>query len=157
MAHIQYPARRSEQGAALVVSLILMAVMTILVLSTMRTSILQLRISGSTETLSINLANAEVAIADFVDANQGRFAPGFATLAAAAGGAIFPTTVLNDSTVNLVVTQLGCAPANTFGTQMGAGSLQAVQFDIAATATVNRGGRSTVHQGAEAIAPPGSC
>ena len=157
MVQTHYPARRSEQGAALVVSLILMAVMTILVLSTMRTSILQLRISGSTETLSINLANAEVAIADFVDANQGRFAPGFVALAATAGGAIFPATVLNDSTVNLVVTQLGCAPANNLGNQMGSGGLQSVQFDIAATATVNRGGRSTVHQGAEEIAPPGSC
>ena len=51
MVPFQYPARRSEQGAALVISLILLAVMTILVISTMRTSILQLRISGSTETL----------------------------------------------------------------------------------------------------------
>ncbi len=157
MVQTHYLVRRSEQGAALVVSLILMAVMTILVLSTMRTSILQLRISGSTETLSVNLANAEVAIADFVDANQGRFAPGFLTLAAGVGGAIFPETVLNDSTVNLVVTQLGCSAVNNFSNQMGSGGLQGVQFDIAATATVARGGRSTVHQGAEAIAPPGAC
>ena len=149
--------RRSERCAALVVSLILMAVMTILVISTMRTSILQLRISGSTETLSVNLANAEVSIADFIDANIGRFAPGFLALPAATGGALFPTTVLNDSTVNLVVTQVGCGPANTFTSQMGPNALQAAQFDVAATATVNRGGRSTVHQGAEALAPPGSC
>ena len=58
MVPFQYPARRSEQGAALVISLILLAVMTILVISTMRTSILQLRISGSSETLSINLARS---------------------------------------------------------------------------------------------------
>lgn len=151
------PSRRSQGGAALVVSLILMAVMTILVVSTMRTSLLQLRISGSTETLSINLANAEVAIADFVEVNIGRFAPGFLALPAAAGGALYPTTTLTDSTVNLVVTQVGCGPANTFISQMGSGALQAAQFDIAATATVARGGRSTVHQGTEALAPPGSC
>jgi len=148
---------RRQHGAALVVSLILMAVMTILVVSTMRTSLLQLRISGSTETLSVNLANAEVSIADFVDANIGRFAPGFLALPAASGGALYPTTVLNDSTVNLVVTQIGCGPANTFISQMGPGALQAAQFDVAATAAVARGGRSTVHQGTEALAPPGSC
>ena len=152
-----YMARRSEQGAALIVSLILLAVMTILVISTMRTSILQLRISGSTETLAVNLANAEVSIADFVDANIGRFAPGFLAMPAAAGGALYPATVLNDSTVALVVTQVGCGPANNFGNQMGPNSLQTVQFNVAATATVNRGGRSTVHQGTEALAPPGSC
>ena len=157
MVPFQYPARRSEQGAALVISLILLAVMTILVISTMRTSILQLRISGSTETLSINLANAEVAIADFIDANQGRFAPGFLALPAAAGGAIFPATVFNDSTVALVVTQLSCGPAVSFDNQMGPGGLQSAMFDVAATATVARGGRSAVHLGAEAIAPPGSC
>jgi hypothetical protein len=150
-------ARRSERGAALIVSLILLAVMTILVISSMRTSILQLRISGSNETLSVNLANAEVSIADFVDANIGRFAPGFLTMPAASGGALYPETVLNDSTVALVVTQVGCGPANTFISQMGPGALQAVQFNVAATATVERGGRSTVHQGTEALAPSGSC
>jgi Tfp pilus assembly protein PilX len=150
-------ARRSERGAALIVSLILLAVMTILVVSSMRTSILQLRISGSTETLSVNLANAEVSIADFVDANIGRFAPGFLAMPEAAGGALYPATVLNDSTVALVVTQVGCGPANNFGNQMGPNALQTVQFNVAATATVNRGGRSTVHQGTEALAPPGSC
>jgi len=152
-----YMARRSERGAALIVSLILLAVMTILVISTMRTSILQLRISGSTETLAVNLANAEVSIADFVDANIGRFAPGFLAMPAASGGALYPKTELNDSTVALVVTQVGCGPANTFTSQMGSNALQAVQFNVAATATVNRGGRSTVHQGTEALAPPGSC
>ena len=150
-------ARRSQRGAALVVSLILLTVMTILVVSTMRSSVLQLRISGSSETLAVNLANAEVSIADFVDANIGRFAPGFLALPTAAGGALYPVTVLNDSTVNLVVAQVGCGPANTFVSQMGPGALQAAQFDVAATATVARGGRSTVHQGAEALAPPGSC
>jgi Tfp pilus assembly protein PilX len=152
-----YMARRSERGMALIVSLILLVVMTILVISSMRTSILQLRISGSTETLSVNLANAEVSIADFVDANVGRFAPGFLAMPAAAGGALYPATVINDSTVNLVVTQVGCGAANTFTSQMGTNALQAVQFNVAATATVNRGGRSTVHQGTEALAPPGSC
>jgi len=150
-------ARRSERGAALIVSLILLAVMTILFISSMRTSILLLRISGSTETLSVNLANAEVSIADFVDANIGRFAPGFLAMPEAAGGARYPATVLNDSTVALVVTQVGCGPSNTFGNQMGPNALQSVQFNVAATATVNRGGRSTVHQGTEALAPPGSC
>ncbi len=157
MGEIRMTAAIPQRGAALVVSLILLAVMTILVVSTMRTSILQLRISGSTETLSVNLANAEVAIADFLDANVGRFAPGFLTLPGAAGGVLYPNTELNDSRVELVVTQVGCNPAATFNSQMGSNALQAAQFNIAATATVARGGRSTVHQGVEALAPPGSC
>jgi hypothetical protein len=40
---------------------------------------------------------------------------------------------------------------------MGPGGLMSAMFDVAATATVARGGRSAVHLGAEAIAPPGSC
>lgn len=148
---------RRQRGAVLIISLMLLAIMTLLVISTMRTALLQLRISGSTETLTVNLANAEVSIADFVDANLGRFAPGFLALPTAAGGALYPATVINDSTVNLVVTQVGCGPANSFISQMGPGSLQAAQFDVAATATVGRGGQSTVHQGTEALAPPNSC
>jgi len=146
-----------QRGAALIISLVLLAAMTILVISTMRTALLQLKISGSSETLSINLANAEVSIADFVDANIGRFAPGFLALPTASGGAIYPSTTLTDSTVTLVVTQVGCGPANSFTSQMGPNGLQAGQFNVAATATVTRGGQSTVHQGTEALAPPGSC
>lgn len=151
------PRPAGQRGAALIISLVLMAVMTLLVVSTMRTSLLQLKISGSNETVSINLANAEVSIADFVDSNIGRFAPGFLALPGASGGALYPTTSIHDSTVTLVVTQVGCGPANSFISQMGPGALQAAQFDVAATAVVTRGGQSTVHQGTEALAPPGSC
>jgi len=150
--------RHSQRGAALLISLIFLAVTTLLVLSMMRTSILQLRISGSTETFAVNLTNAEVAIIDFLDANAGRFGPGFATLPAAAGGAIFPATALSGgAAVAIVVTQTGCGTAATFDSQMGSGGLQSIQFDIAATATVARGGRAIVHQGVEALAPPGTC
>jgi Tfp pilus assembly protein PilX len=157
MSRAHCPQQHSQHGAALLISLIFLAVTTLLVLSMMRTSILQLRISGSTETLSVTRTNAEVAIVDFLDANAGRFGPGFATLPANAGGAIFPPTALSEGNVALVVTQTGCGTAASFTNQMGSGSLQTIQFDIAATATVARGGRSTVHQGVETLAPPGSC
>jgi hypothetical protein len=149
--------RHSQRGAALLISLIFLAVTTLLVLSMMRTSILQLRVSGSSETLSVNQTNAEVAIIDFLDANAGRFGPGFATLPAEAGGAIRPATALSEGTVEIVVTQTGCGTAASFNNQMGSGGLQSIQFDVAATATVDRGGRAIVHQGVETLAPPGSC
>jgi len=157
-----FPTPRNERGAVLIVALIMLAVMTLFVISMLKTSVLELKIGGISHVALLNLANAEASIDNFISVNAGRFAPGF--LGQPVGSAQAPVTASYTyagyaGSVTLQAVQLGCGAWAATGTQMGGSSLQAVQFDVAATATgqAGYGGTVTVHQGLQTLAAPGSC
>ena len=141
-----------QHGAVLVVSLIMLVVMTLFVISMLKTSIVELKIGGSSQVAALNFSNAEVAIDNFIAANNGLFAPRFLT-----------TTVVNTApivyggAVAVTPVQLNCGPWANFGSQMGGTALQAVQFNIRAVATGALGGSVTLNQGVQTLAPPNSC
>jgi Tfp pilus assembly protein PilX len=171
------PARGSivhaERGAVLVVGLVMLAVMTLLVVSMIKTSVVELKIGGANQIAQQNLTNAEFMINNFVDVNNGRFASNYLPLATASGGPVKPasasstynptTTVLtvvpisvHSGTAGLQVRQIQCSDTKTPGTQMG-GTVQHVFFDVQSTATGTLGGSTTVHQGIRSMVPAGSC
>ena len=76
---------RRQRGAVLVVSLIMLAVLTLFVISMIKTSVIELKIGGSSQIASINLAAADAAVDNFLALNGGRFAPGWLTLVGAQG------------------------------------------------------------------------
>ncbi len=138
---------RHQRGAVLVVSLIMLAVMTLFVISMLKTSIIELKIGGSSQVAAINFSNAELAVNNFISLNQGRFAPGFITLPA---GMINTAAAVQGGSVAVTPTQLACGPWIVFGTQIG--GIQAAQFDLRATAVGTLGGSTTIHQGVQALA-----
>jgi Tfp pilus assembly protein PilX len=158
---------RHERGAVLVVSLIMLAVLTLFVISMIKTSIIELKIGGASQTAAINRAAAESAIENFLSLNSGRFAPSWLTAIGPAGpvaGSLNYTTALSaygaaGSAVILVANQIGCGATRRIGESIGQQSLQAVQFDVAATATggLGTGGAAVIHQGVQALAPSGAC
>jgi Tfp pilus assembly protein PilX len=141
---------RKQRGAVMVVALIMLAVMTLFVVSMLKTSVIELKIGGVSHVVAVNFSNAEVAINSFITANNGIFAPGF-----------LGTTVINvppavqGGTVTLTATQLKCGDAGFINTQFNA--LRAVQFDLNATATGTLGGTVSLHQGVQTLAPSNSC
>lgn len=144
-----------QKGAVLVVSLIMLAVMTLFVISMLKTSIIELKIGGASHVTAINFSNAELAINNFINANQGRFAPGFLV-----PGAVNPVVnvapAVDRGTVTVDVVELRCASViGALGTQLNL--LQGVQFDVRATARGELGGTTVMHQGVEAILPSGAC
>ena len=155
-----------ERGAVLVVSLIMLAVMTLFVISMLKTSIIELKIGGASQVAALNFGNAESALNKTVDDNNGRFAPGFATLTmlgtgcnrvtVGAGPCVDPPS-FDGGTVAVTLVQLACGPWAQLGVQMGATNLQAVQFDVRAAATSTLGGSTVLHQGVQTLAPPNSC
>src|SRR4051812_25470185 len=159
--------RRQECGAVLIVSLIMLAVLTLFVISMIKTSIIELKIGGASQTAAINLAAADAAVDNFLALNGGRFAPGFLLAAGAAGpvAGSFSYTPASahaygalGSTAVVTPVQLSCGAWSQVGTMYGALSLQAVQFDVRATSTgLLNIGSTTVHQGIEAAAPSGAC
>ena len=149
-----------QRGAVLVVSLIMLAVMTMFVISMLKTAVIELKIGGSSQVATQNLANADIAIENFMALNSGRFVPKFITEGKVAPGSDSFTGYAG--TVTLVPVQLNCGPlvGTTVGTnQYGPQSLQAVQFDLAATAigTTGYSGATVVHQGLLAMVGAGAC
>lgn len=160
--------RHREKGAVLVVSLIMLVVLTLFVISMIKTSVIELKIGGASQVAAINLAAAESAVDNFLAVNTGRFAPGWLNSVVPAQAPVAGSrnyTALNSaygalgSAVVVVANQLSCGAFSQIGTMFGSMTLQAVQFDIAATArgSAGTGGTSVVHQGVEAAAPSGAC
>jgi hypothetical protein len=158
---------RGQCGAVLVVSLIMLAVLTLFVISMIKTSIVELKIGGASQTAALNMSAADAGIDNFLSLNSGRFAPNWLTLVGAAGpvaGSLNYTAAQGaysalGSSVIIVATQVGCGASKQNGAQIGPGAQQAVQFDIAATASgaIGIGGQTVVHQGVQALAPSGAC
>ena len=155
-----------QRGAVLVVSLIMLAVMTMFVISMLKTAVIELKIGGSSQVAAQNLANADTAIENFMAVNSGRFAPNFLSLVAGTPGAPVPSSsdtaryVSSYSgylgTVTLTAIQLSCGglTKSSLGTvQYGSAGLQAVQFDVAAAAVGATGysGATVVHQGLQSV------
>jgi len=163
-----------QGGAVLVVGLVMLAVMTLLVVSMIKTSVVELKIGGASQIAQQNLTNAERLISSFIDVNNGRFAADYLALASAAGGPVAPAgtgtystssftynvvpILLHAGRANLEVRQLYCGgPGRVKGQQIG-GVPDAVFFDVRSTATGDLvGGSTTVHQGIRSIVPAGSC
>jgi hypothetical protein len=157
-----------QRGAVLIISLIMLAVMSLFVISMLRTSILELKIGGASHVAALNFANAEYSINKWINDNNGRIAPNFLAITPvlAAGctnqtpgtaQCTDPPTTLFGGTVVLTPTQIHCGPWANFGSMMGASQLTAARFDIRATATGTLGGVTIVHQGVQTLAPPTAC
>ena len=157
MKHSRTRHPRAQRGAVLIIALIMLAVMTLFVISMLKTSVIELKIGGASQVASINLSNAEIAINRFIQLNNAVWAPYFLTNGKAAANANNYSGYGGD--VIIVPTQLYCGSWTDIGTQIGATSLQAAQFDLQATATgaLGFGGRTVVHQGVQTLAGAGSC
>jgi Tfp pilus assembly protein PilX len=155
-----------QRGAVLIVSLIMLAVMSLFVISMLKTSILELKIGGASHVFQLNFANAEFGINKWVNDNNGRLAPDFLALTPLVSGCNVNTTGAGQCTdppsvyggsVAITPTQIHCGPWAQFGNMMGSTQLSAVQFDVRANATGTLGGTTIIHQGVQSLAPPGAC
>lgn len=147
------PLRHAGQhGAVLIVGLIMLAVMTLLVISMLRTSILELRIGGANQVAQETFANAELAIGNFLNVNNGRFAPGFLALVAPAPGAPdFSLPAIVGGAVTITAAQIQCSSATILGNQYAnvgrQNALFVSTFNIRGTSTSVLGGTAAVNQG----------
>ena len=152
MKPLSFKSAHRQRGAVLIVGLIMLGVMTLFVISMLKTSIVELKIGGASQVVALNFSNAEVAINNYINANNLKFAPGFLLTTA-----VNPALTVYGGNVVVTPTQISCGAWNAVGNMMGAGGLQAVQFDLRATATGTLGGTTSMHQGVQSLAAPGSC
>lgn len=157
MKNFRTPRSHRQRGAVLVVSLIMLAVMTMFVISMLKTAVIELKIGGSSQVAAQNLANADIAIENFMALNSGRFAPKFISEGKVVSGSDSYTGYAG--TVTLIPVQLNCGGVAGSTSQYGPGALQAVQFDVAATSigTTGYSGATVVHQGLQSLVGAGAC
>lgn len=154
---------QAQTGVVLVTSLIMLVIMTLLVVSLVRTSIIELKIGGASQIAAQNLANAEASIWAFMNApaNRGRFFHG-ATLDVNLSDDYDFTLPhfqhLRDVTLTANEVSCGADAGVGRGNMLGEKAPQAAYFDVRADARDPIfAGRTIVHQGIRSILPPGTC
>jgi len=159
--------RNGQRGAVLVVALIMLAVMTLLVITMIKTAVLDLKIGGASQQAAVNLANADVSVNTYLVANPGSFSIGCLNRSnpepnckAGIGTTGVDLTALYGSQVVVTATESGCVQT-TPGDAVGKG-LPSVYFDVRARSSgmfagIATTGETAVHQGIRATAPAGAC
>ncbi len=152
---------QSQAGVVLMFSLIMMVIMTLLVISMLRTGVIELRIGGASQISAQNLANAEAAIWDFMNRNRGNFFHGAVLDVNLSDDFDFTSRQFSHLTnVTLTATEVACTDFAGVGSgnMLGPSALQAVYFDVRADARDPVfAGRTIVNQGIRGILPPGGC
>jgi hypothetical protein len=153
---------RRESGVVLMTALIMLVIMTLLVLSMLRTSVIELKIGGVAQTSAQTLANAEAAIWAFMnDANnRDRFTH----------QAVLDLDLSNDfdfnsaqfkhlASVNLSAREVACVEDASTGRGHTLGrTWELVHFDVQAdSGDPDLPGRAIVHQGIRSTVPAGTC
>ncbi|KFB77683.1 MAG: Tfp pilus assembly protein PilX [Candidatus Accumulibacter cognatus] len=152
---------QSQAGVVLMFSLIMMVIMTLLVISMLRTGVIELRIGGASQISAQNLANAEAAIWDFMNRNRGNFFHGAVLDVNLSDDFDFTSRQFSHLTnVTLTANEVACTDFAGVGSgnMLGPSALQAVYFDVRADARDPVfAGRTIVNQGIRGILPPGGC
>lgn len=138
---------RKQSGAALIVALILLLVITILAMSMMGTSRMQLVMAGNTQFSLLAFQAAQSAIESRI------IAAGFSTGTAAADVTYPYASIGTSATASIDYITASDVPAG--GYSLGAG-FQAYHFQIDAAATAPRGATSSQSQGIYIVGPGGS-
>jgi len=153
---------KSQTGVVLVTSLIMLVIMTLLVVSLVRTSVIELRIGGASQISAQNLANAEASIWAFMNAPaiRGRFFhAAVLDVDLTHHYTSMDTTFQHLKYVTLTAQEVACTEdaARGRGNMLGRAP-DVVYFDVRAEARDPVfAGRTTVHQGIRAIAAADSC
>lgn len=144
---------RAQSGAALVVGLLLLMVLTLLAISGMNTSTVELQMSGNFQYAQGAFQAAEIGIEQTMAA--GKFNTNSTVTTQ-------PATTSPDQFV--AKTSFDCAkdgetmPMNAKGYSMGVGTgFSSYHFDISSTGTASRGAQATTLQSFYVIGPSGGC
>jgi Tfp pilus assembly protein PilX len=147
-----------QRGAVLVIGLVMLTVTTMLVVSMLKTSILDLKIGGVTQDAMINLNNADVMLNTYFSQNTGTFSNRCLVQAPLCNAYTAPVglTTAPQSAV-LQTTQIYCGDKPGFtGNQVGI-TFQTAIFDASIFITSTLQNQARVHIGIAQDLPPGSC
>lgn len=134
-----------QQGVVLITSLVALVLLTLIAISTLKTSVMELKIGGAHHIALRNLSNAEAAIQQFMNANRNNYTH---------DGTAFVGTTTGSYGADVTVTprKISCHDNCGEGTGNSCGNeTLALVFDLAGDAEDPVfAGRAVVHQGASA-------
>jgi Tfp pilus assembly protein PilX len=145
-----------QRGAVLIVGLVMLTVMTMLVVSMLRTSIIDLKIGGISQDAQVNFNNAEIALTTYANANAATLSHNCIVLNLCNIGIATPPVVAG-GTVTYTAWQAYCGDKPGFtGNQVGS-SYQSVVIDVIADGTTVLGSSTRLHLGMAQDLAPGGC
>ena len=156
--HVTRAAPCRQRGAVLIVGLVMLTVMTMLVVSMMKTSIIDLKIGGLAQDAMVNFNNAEISVGQWISQNSLKLSNNCITAPGALNcNAYTAPTFMTGYNVTIAVLQVYCGDQPGFtGNQVGV-TFQTAVFDAIATATSNLGSNTRLHIGIAQDLPPGAC
>jgi Tfp pilus assembly protein PilX len=145
-----------QRGAVLIVGLVMLTVMTMLVVSMMKTSIIDLKIGGVGQDALVNFNNAEIGLHSYFANNSGNLSHNCLTLAPPTCANYTLPAIIAAPVVVITATQVTCGDPHKYGEMVGSG-FPVVVFDAVATATSGLGNTLRIHMGISQELPTGSC
>ncbi len=143
-----------QRGAALVVGLILLMVLTVLAISTVRTASLELTMTGNAQFRQRAFQLAESGIAETLGAIDSRARPLPADCAEAFGSEVRLEPLAGSYATRVCF--VGSTPPLTSGSSLGSGKLREDHYEVTSTGrTDQRGARAQHVQGLSRLAPEG--
>jgi type IV pilus assembly protein PilX len=145
--------RAAQGGAALVVGLILLMVLTLLAISGMNTATVELRMAGNLQSAQNAFQAAEIGI----ERTLATAVPNTAATITVPETTVPGSTTDRYETVTRFETPNGVTPVPTGGFSMGAGAgFSAYHFDVTSTGTSARDARAVNTQSFYIVGPSGS-
>lgn len=138
-----------QRGVVLITTLVMLVLLTLLAISTLKTSVIELKIGGAHHVSVRNLSNAESALQQFINVNRNNYGGVFVGTGAGA--------LVTDVTVT--PTQVYCVDNFREGSgNSGGNETLALTYDLASEAEDPIfSARSVVHQGVTATVAGGDC
>jgi Tfp pilus assembly protein PilX len=150
------PGGYRQRGAVLIVGLVMLTVMTLLVVSMLKTSIIDLKIGGMSQDAMANASNADIGLTNYFNINNNAFQPNCAATAGT-GCAVYTPPAVTGGAVLVTANQVYCKDKPGFtGNQVGS-AFQAIVVDAISQATSSVGNATRLHAGIEQDLPPGAC
>lgn len=144
---------RNQGGAALVVGLLLLIVLTLLAISGMNTSTLELQMAGNSQSAQSAFQAAETGVEQAIQSGE------YDTTASHVVGQTYVTDSTTDhfSTTTEFNADNGETPVPDAGYSMGvSGGFSAYHFDVTSTGASSRGARTIVSQSFYVVGPSGT-
>jgi hypothetical protein len=146
---------RRQRGAVLIVGLVMLTVMTLLVVSMIKTSVVDLKIGGVTQDAMVNFDNAEVGMMSYFANNNGKFSNNCINLGLCVNFA--HPALTGSNAINMTSNQVYCGDKPGFtGNQVGL-AFQTVVIDLVVETTTTLGAATRLHAGVQQDLPPGAC
>lgn len=154
--HPRFCHRRHEQGTALIMSLVILLILTILGVTAMSTSSLQEKMAGNLQDTVRAIEVAESGASQALAMSPPPLPPAFAGSSSSLGTIYSNGTGSQRLTADVTINYIDKASIRSTNPGIFSSSFEFAHYDVVSTGTTGTGTRGIAHQGVRVLLAPGS-